>query len=214
MNKPIIRRKPSQTRSRERVDLILNTARDLIGQFGNDAVSMREIATNAGIPISSVYQYFPDKSSLLMRIMTDYFESIHTALRNEISEINDLEALFEAVPKSLKVFVNFFVEDPALSNIWAGIQADPKLVKLDADDSYRNADLFSDVILKAIPALKKSEVKPFALFFTHTVGSLVRFTLIVDQTDGKALLREAQKLIELRLLDLIRIAEERAKANL
>jgi AcrR family transcriptional regulator len=59
------RRAPRQQRSRERLEHLLATARELIARKGNDAVSMREIADAAGVPIASVYQYFPDRNAIL-----------------------------------------------------------------------------------------------------------------------------------------------------
>ena len=206
-----VRRRPSQARSRERFDLIVRTARDLIGERGNDAVSMREIAATAGVPIGSVYQYFPDKSTLLFTIMEEYYERIHAALLEELGPVADLDQLGLAVPRSIKRFVQFCQEETALANIWAGIQADPRLLEQDVRDSYRNAELFGAQLLKFLPGLRKSDIKPFTLFFTHTIGSLVRFSLVADENDGKALLKECQKLIELRIQDLRDLSRSRSR---
>jgi AcrR family transcriptional regulator len=206
-----IRRMPTQARSRERVELILRTARELIGERGNDAVSMREIATAAGVPIGSVYQYFPDKSTLLFTIMEEYYERIRAALQAELEALHKAEDLPEVAGRCMQLYTELFREDPLLSNIWAGTQADPRLVEQDMRDSYRNADLFSKAILGVLPALRKSDVKAFTLFFSHVTGSVVRFAKIAGETDGKSLLKEAQKLVELRLADLVRLAKSRKK---
>lgn len=50
-NPPALRRKPSQTRSREKVELILGCATALIARQGSDAMRMSEVAQNAGISI-------------------------------------------------------------------------------------------------------------------------------------------------------------------
>lgn len=211
MSESVVRRRPVQARSRERVELILKTARDLIGERGNDAVSMREIAAEAAVPISSLYQYFPDKSALLMAIMEQYYERINGALVDIIGDVQDLESLTGALDAAQKTFIGFFHQDPALANIWAGIQADPGLVELDARDTYRNAELFTELSVRIIPGVRKSDVKPFALFFTHTLGAIVRFSLVVNEQDGRALLKEARKLIELRLQDLIETGRSRLR---
>ena len=205
----IVRRVPGQARSKERVELILATALRLIGERGNDAVSMREIAAEAGIPISSVYQYFPDKSALLMKIMEGFYNEMHETFEKDLKDITNLEELSRAIERNIKYFVNFFQERPALSNIWAGVLADPGLTKLDVQDSYRNAELFTGTVLRCAPGLRKSEVKTASLYFSHTMGAIMRFSLSVSETEGRALVKEAVKLFNLRLNDLVVSAKDK-----
>ena len=60
-----LRRMPSQQRSRERVERMLNCAAGLIADQGSDAMKMSEVARLADISIGSLYQYFPDKSAII-----------------------------------------------------------------------------------------------------------------------------------------------------
>ncbi len=209
MSESGLRRRPTQARSRERVELILRTARELIGSRGNDAVSMREIAAEAGVPISSVYQYFPDKNAVLLAIMEGYYESIHDALEEGLSQVQSVDEFLAAVPALLKRFAAFFTDNPDLANIWAGIQAEPALMELDARDSYRNAARFTELLRGLLPELKKSEVQSFALYIAHTVGSVIRFALVVNEKDGRALMKETERLITLRVRDLEQLHRNR-----
>lgn len=209
MSESGLRRRPTQARSRERVELILRTAQDLIGSRGNDAVSMREIAAGAGVPISSVYQYFPDKNAVLLAIMEGYYERIRAALEEGLSPVQSVDEFLDAVPALLKRFTAFFTDNPDLANIWAGIQAEPALMELDAQDSYRNAAMFTEVMCALMPRLKKSEVQSFSLYVAHTVGSVVRFALVVSAKDGRALMKETERLITLRVRDLEQLDKNR-----
>lgn len=202
MAKKTLRRKPTQERSIERVEKIMKTARDLIGKHGNDAVSIRQIAAKAKMPISSLYQYFPDKSTLVLTIMERYYVSIRESMVEALSAVRDLDSLYEAVPELIGLYVQFFKENPALANIWAGAQADPKLVKLDNQDTYEVAELFTGVVVRSIPGVDAEAVKAFTLFITHTMGALIRFSLMVDKEDAKMVMDEAETLVKLRIADL------------
>ncbi len=70
------RKLPSQTRSRQRVELILASCRKLLKEKGITAVTTTAIASEAGIPVSSLYQYYPNKKSILIAIYEDYLEKI------------------------------------------------------------------------------------------------------------------------------------------
>jgi AcrR family transcriptional regulator len=53
------RRKPRQERSRDRVERILEATAALLGDTPADKITTAAIAEKAGVPIGSVYQYFP-----------------------------------------------------------------------------------------------------------------------------------------------------------
>lgn len=70
------RKTPKQARGKLRVDLILENTRDLLREEGIGALTTTAIAARAGIPVSSIYQYFPDKKAILMGLYADYLGSI------------------------------------------------------------------------------------------------------------------------------------------
>ncbi|MEZ5999461.1 TetR/AcrR family transcriptional regulator [Hyphomonas sp.] len=88
------RKLPSRKSSRERVDAILNATRELIAKDGLETLNTNQIAEHAGIPIGSVYQYFPNKQAIVYALVQDY--------------LTELEARIEAFPmeKHLKKGLN------------------------------------------------------------------------------------------------------------
>jgi AcrR family transcriptional regulator len=64
-NQSLERRAPRQSRSRAKVELMLEAASRLIERDGLDAVNTNRIAELAGVSIGSLYQYFPDKMALI-----------------------------------------------------------------------------------------------------------------------------------------------------
>lgn len=59
------RKRPTQQRSRERVDLILRAAGELLVESGLESLSTNAIAARASIPIGSLYQFFRDKDEII-----------------------------------------------------------------------------------------------------------------------------------------------------
>lgn len=74
------RRKPSQKRSRKRVEVILAATRSLLQEQGVAAITTTRIAERAGLPVGSIYQYFPDKTAIFANIYTDYLQAIQEVL--------------------------------------------------------------------------------------------------------------------------------------
>lgn len=69
MDAPLERRAtPRQARARERVEAILTAARLIIEKDGVEPLSTQRIAQVAGIPVGSVYQFFPNKHSIVLEL--------------------------------------------------------------------------------------------------------------------------------------------------
>lgn len=62
------RRVPTQERSRRRVEGILDAAAGLVVERGVEALTTRDIADAAGVPVASLYQYFADKDDVLVAL--------------------------------------------------------------------------------------------------------------------------------------------------
>jgi AcrR family transcriptional regulator len=59
-----LRRAPVQRRSAERLGRILDAAATLLDEGGYEELSTRTVAARAGVPIGSVYRFFPNKRAV------------------------------------------------------------------------------------------------------------------------------------------------------
>ncbi|NNG97015.1 TetR/AcrR family transcriptional regulator [Gordonia araii] len=73
------RKHPSQQRSREMVEWIVEAAARVFEREGIDATTNR-IAEEAGVSIGSLYQYFPDKHALLDELAMRHIDEAEAAL--------------------------------------------------------------------------------------------------------------------------------------
>lgn len=58
-------RKPTQQRSRHKVELMLEAAMRLLDSGGHEALTTNAIAATAGVSIGTLYQFFPNKEAIL-----------------------------------------------------------------------------------------------------------------------------------------------------
>lgn len=201
---PTRRRTPSQTRSRDRVEAILRAARELIGKRGNDAVSMREIAVRASVPIASVYDYFPDKNGILRALMVEYLSDIQARLFAILAPVDSISGLYVAVDDMVDALVAVFRKERELPTIWGAVQANTTLRKMDVEDGLRIAEFLIGRFRQLMPGADPEAVRDACLFAVSTVSTTVRIAVYTNPRDGERLVREFKTLMRLRLDSLRR----------
>ncbi len=87
---------------------ILSTALPLIAQYGYAAVSMRQIAEAVGVNVSALYNHFPNKQQILVRLLMDHMDGLMAAWSEQISRGQAAEQL-EAFTR---FHIRFHIEKP------------------------------------------------------------------------------------------------------
>ncbi len=100
-----LRRRPTQERGRRRVDQILTAAAAEFARVGYSEATTNAIAARAGVPIGSLYQFFPHKRALLQALAQN-----HLTVIDEITAT----ALASPTPRSPTEVVSAVI-DPVLS---------------------------------------------------------------------------------------------------
>jgi AcrR family transcriptional regulator len=75
-----VRREPRQARSRARVAQILASADAILSVEGFEALTVRRIAQEAGVPVGSIYQFFPDKAAVIDALAHGYIGEFDAAI--------------------------------------------------------------------------------------------------------------------------------------
>ena len=71
------RKKPSQQRSRQTVEGILDAARKLLKKTGGTArITTHQIARAAGISVGSLYQYFPNTEAIVFEVYQEILNQV------------------------------------------------------------------------------------------------------------------------------------------
>jgi AcrR family transcriptional regulator len=127
---------------------ITSAALRLAGERG-EAVSMEDIAREAGVGVGTLYRHFPDRRALLEDIAVDTLRELLEATRAEVGRTPAWEALLRivdhcvALPLPLaKSLVTGEPERPELPELEAEVNA---LIAEIAADAQREGDLRADV---------------------------------------------------------------------
>lgn len=73
----------------ERLESILEIAERMFFERGYRGVSMRHLASEVGVQISTLYYYFPSKEDILYRLLKTYLESLVGAAERSIEDAGE-----------------------------------------------------------------------------------------------------------------------------
>lgn len=80
------RKEPKQSRSNELVSAILTAAVQVLTVEGAQRFTTARVAERAGVSIGSLYQYFPNKASILFRLQSDEWQRSTEMLRDVLAD--------------------------------------------------------------------------------------------------------------------------------
>lgn len=81
-----LRKQPQQVRSTELVAAVLEAATKVLAQEGATRFTTARVAEKAGVSVGSIYQYFPNKASILFRLQVDEWTQTTLMLRNILED--------------------------------------------------------------------------------------------------------------------------------
>lgn len=168
-----MRKEAAQRRSRKTVDVILQAAAHVFSTRGYARCTTNHIAERAGVSIGSLYQYFPNKDAILMKLVEAHLReakrSIDDILADAQSKTIPLGVLIKRTVRTTislhgddPMFHRVILEQAPLEGPLIGLLRDIQesavgvvvaIIAGDATPSVRNRDLQARIIVHTIEAL-------------------------------------------------------------
>lgn len=112
------RKQPQQERSKITVDAILTATARILTEEGYHKASTNRIAELAGVSIGSLYQYFPNKESLVATLFEKHLNSMVEIMESKLSHVRDAP-LEVAVPELVKAAIASHAVNPKLHKVFS-----------------------------------------------------------------------------------------------
>lgn len=173
-NAPIATRKqPRQARSTRLVEDVLQAATQVLASEGAQRFTMARVAERAGVSVGSLYQYFPNKASVLFRLQHDEWRQTHDMLCAILQDTR------KTPPERLRTAVHAFI----------GSECDEAPMRIALDDAaplYRDAPEAQEVKVEGNRAFSAfmREALPDVPDATHALACELILTTLT--TGGKA----------------------------
>ena len=131
------RKVPGQARSQETVAVILEASARILESEGVRGFTTNAIAAKAGVSIGSLYQYFPNKDSIVLGLISSFEEGFHETVVKAVqdSKGKGLELRLRSVVRAL---VSAHYYRPRLKRV---LETEEERLGSEADDSEFHVNL-------------------------------------------------------------------------
>jgi AcrR family transcriptional regulator len=125
------RKTPLQARAAVTVEAICEATIQVLLSHGADRLTTTRVADRAGVSVGTLYQYYPNKQSLLFAVMEDHFEKVAAAVEAACERACH-KPLSEMIKRVVEVYVDVKMERADISVALYQVSAEiggPALVK-------------------------------------------------------------------------------------
>ncbi len=125
-----IRKKPIQKRSQKTVEAIFDAAAQILSEKGYAQTTTDRIAEKAGISIGSLYQYFPNKDSIMLGIVERHITEMNEFVEEMISAIQSSGVMTRQMMKNFaKLMIEHHDKEPELHRVLFEESPQPQSIK-------------------------------------------------------------------------------------
>ncbi len=150
-------------------------------------MKMSEVADRAGISIGSLYQYFPDKSAIIGRLAERYHAASRRCIEEALAGVRNPEGLCRAFAGLVDQYYRIFLAEPAMRDIWSGMQADKRLMAVELAESRANGALLAEVMARVHPRAGREKIAATSLLVWQLGEATMRLAVSVGRREGDAL---------------------------
>lgn len=117
------RKKPVQARSSVTVEAILQATIQVLLSVGKERLTTTQVAHRAGVSVGTLYQYFPNKSSLLQACLKRHMEEVSQAIQ-QVCEQHRSAPLLEMGTALILAYLTAKMRDAKISSALYAVSSD------------------------------------------------------------------------------------------
>ncbi|MGL5940896.1 MAG: TetR/AcrR family transcriptional regulator [Waterburya sp.] len=189
------RKLPQQERSRITVEAILEATTHILTEKGYDKTNTNIIAELAGVSIGSLYQYFPNKESLMVALMEQHCHEIAEIVESKLNHFFD-EPPEVAIPELVKAVIVVHGINPRLHQVLSEEIPRSERLKMQQTDKHI-AELLRAYLERWRDRLQSQNIEMTVFIISRTVEALCHSVVIKhpEFMSNNQLEQEVSKLI-------------------
>ncbi|NUR87612.1 MAG: TetR/AcrR family transcriptional regulator [Nonomuraea sp.] len=205
-----LRRRPAQRRSVERVERMLDECALLLDEIGYDALTTKEVARRAEVPIGTFYQFFRDKQALVRALALRNLEAFLGRVTERI-EGADLSHWTDLADLAIDEFVAMKRSTPGFAVVDFGeVMAAPggpvlegtnRMLDAALENNVVVADRLRSLILELLDGPAGPELDRALLVAVEATDAVLKLAFRADPAGDPDLIAECKLLVRRYLSD-------------
>jgi AcrR family transcriptional regulator len=191
------RKEPSQGRSRFTVRQIVEAATRVFEERGYAGATTNRIAERAGVSIGSLYQYFPNKESILAVLLEQHTQEVAEtveAIRRHVAE--EPHDLIGVLHHFVEAMIELHSKNPRLQHVLLDEAPRPPHLKVRLRELDEAAMESAEVLLRGNPQVQIEDYRTAAYLAVQSIETLAH-GFVVDPPDGVSRERLAAELVQM-----------------
>lgn len=177
------RRRPIQERSRRKFQALLSSAREVLVEVGFDSFTCEEVASRAGVPIGTLYQFFANKYVLVCELDRQDAHGVIEEVERFAQKIPALDWP-ELLNDFLDHLADLWLRDPSRRAVWLATQATPATRATAAVNEREIARMIASVLAPLMPATERERRAFMAEVLVHVAYSMLNFSVSAGPVPG------------------------------
>ncbi len=198
----LLRRTPTQARSKKTFDHILATAAAVLEDVGWDGLTTNLVAQRAGVGVQSLYRYFPNKLSIVATLADHLIADWNTWVEDYDASVAADMPPGQFWTEGIRELIRRLKQWPGGVAIRRAMKSSPVLRRMDLDDTKQIAIRLAEITHQRGYGSTPSELEPAFLMLTETAVSLIDLCF---ECEGDLAERVLQEGLDMQAVHLERI---------
>jgi AcrR family transcriptional regulator len=176
------RKTPIQARSAVTVEAISEATIQVLLSHGAERLTTTRIAERAGVSIGTLYQYYPNKQSLLFAVLEDHLNTVAGKIEAACEKASH-KPLAQMIKEMVEAFVDAKMERPDISVVLYRVSAEvggPALIKRISQRSRKAVE----AMLQTAPDTKSAPDKCAVDIMLAAMAGAIRSLLEAELSPG------------------------------
>ena len=117
--KRAVRTEPTQRRSTQRLDALLDAAAEIVDETGFERLTTQMVAERAGASIGTVYRYFPDRVAVVQALRERSIRRFRERVADDMARA-EIETWWDVVDVALEACAALYRDEPGFTVVHAG----------------------------------------------------------------------------------------------
>ncbi|MBV2183262.1 MAG: TetR/AcrR family transcriptional regulator [Rhizobium sp.] len=185
-----LRKKPQQERSIQRLDAIMEAAVELIAANGVGKLKMTDLAQRAGVPIGSLYQFFPEKAAIIRALHDRHTAGVQAVARDMFGKSPSRAQALDLADAAVINFYQTYRNDPIYLPVWTAGMADADLRQLNSQHLETVSQIIYESLIHLVAEQHHAEFKSRITLLLYLSGATIRFAMMQPEAEAQAYIRE------------------------